>query len=349
MTAFAWCGRRSSCPTTRRRPPARSRPARPDDAAGERAGGAGRGRAPRAGARAGRGELRRAHVPSFLEAAASGAGEGRRPGARARHRRQPDLRGHARGERLVCGGSTRWRRARSRRAGRDRAVNIAGGLHHAMADRAAGFCVYNDCAIAIAWLLDHGFERIAYVDVDVHHGDGVQAAFYDDPRVLTISLHQHPLTLWPGTGWPAEYGEGAAAGYAVNLRAAARAPRTRAGCGRSTRSCRRCSRAFRPQVLVTQCGADTHREDPLARPAAVRRRAPGRLPASCASSPTSTRAGRWLAIGGGGYGAVPGGPAVVDAPARRRCSTGTSTRARRYRAVRSAGRTAHRAASCRRR
>src|SRR3954447_25827407 len=88
----------------------------------------------------------------------------------------------------------------------NRAVNIAGGLHHAMRDHAAGFCVYNDCAVAISWLLDHGFDRIAYVDTDVHHGDGVQAAFYDDPRVLTISLHQHPFTLWPGTGYSGETG-----------------------------------------------------------------------------------------------------------------------------------------------
>ena len=110
-----------------------------------------------------------------------------------------------------------------------------------MRDHAAGFCVYNDCAVAISWLLDHGFERIAYVDVDVHHGDGVQAAFYDDPRVLTISLHQHPLTLWPGTGWPAEYGEGKAAGSRGEPGAAARHRRTRAGCARSTPWCRRCS------------------------------------------------------------------------------------------------------------
>src|ERR1700735_5626253 len=84
----------------------------------------------------------------------------------------------------------------------EHAVNIAGGLHHAMADHASGFCVYNDPAIAIVALLDQGLERVAYVDIDVHHGDGVQAAFYNDPRVLTISLHEHPATLFPGTGRP---------------------------------------------------------------------------------------------------------------------------------------------------
>src|SRR3712207_4815720 len=87
------------------------------------------------------------------------------------------------------------------------AVNISGGLHHAMRDAASGFCVFNDAAIAIAWLLGKGYERIAYVDLDVHHGDGVQAAFYEDPRVLTVSVHQTPLTLFPGTGYPEETGD----------------------------------------------------------------------------------------------------------------------------------------------
>lgn len=86
------------------------------------------------------------------------------------------------------------------------AVNFAGGLHHAMPGTASGFCVYNDAAVAIARLLELGAERVVYVDVDVHHGDGVQAVFWDDPRVLTISLHEHPRTLFPQTGWPEESG-----------------------------------------------------------------------------------------------------------------------------------------------
>ena len=93
-------------------------------------------------------------------------------------------------------------RGRSPRAAPTAPSTSPAGCTTRCADRASGFCVYNDCAVAISWLLDHGFDRIAYVDVDVHHGDGVQAAFYADPRVLTISLHQHPMTLWPGTGWP---------------------------------------------------------------------------------------------------------------------------------------------------
>jgi acetoin utilization protein AcuC len=199
---------------------------------------------------------------------------------------------------LVCGGSLLA--ARQIAEGRaHRAVNIAGGLHHAMADHASGFCVYNDCAVAIAWLLDHGFDRIAYVDVDVHHGDGVQAAFRADPRVLTISLHQHPMTLWPGTGWPGEIGEGDAQGTSVNL---ALPQGTRDG------SWLRAFRAvvpsllaaFRPQLLVTQCGVDTHHEDPLAELSLTvdGHRA---IYQELRRLAEETAGGKWLALGGGGY------------------------------------------------
>lgn len=180
-----------------------------------------------------------------------------------------------------------------------RAVNIAGGLHHAMSARASGFCVYNDCAVALSWLLDHGFDRIAYVDTDVHHGDGVQAAFYGDPRVLTISLHQHPRTLWPGTGLPSELGHDAAAGSAVNV---ALPPRTTDGPWLRAFHAVVPSllNAFRPQLLVTQCGVDTHREDPLADLwlSVDGHRAIYRTLRELA---TTYAGGRWLAFGGGGY------------------------------------------------
>jgi acetoin utilization protein AcuC len=181
----------------------------------------------------------------------------------------------------------------------DRAVNIAGGLHHAMRGRASGFCVYNDCSIAISWLLDNGFDRIAYVDVDVHHGDGVQAAFYDDPRVLTVSLHQHPLTLWPGTGQPSELGRGDGHGTAVNLALlpGTRDPQWLRAFHAVVPSV---LRAFRPQLLVTQCGVDTHVEDPLAELALSvdGHRAVYRALRKLATELTG---GRWLALGGGGY------------------------------------------------
>ena len=106
-----------------------------------------------------------------------------------------------------------------------------------MPDRASGFCIYNDVAVGIRWLLDQGAEQVAYVDVDVHHGDGVEKIFYDDPRVLTISLHETGQTLFPGTGFPNDVGGPDAEGSAVNValppgtvrrRLAARLPRGRA-------------------------------------------------------------------------------------------------------------------------
>jgi acetoin utilization protein AcuC len=193
--------------------------------------------------------------------------------------------------------------AREIAAGRTRrAVSIGGGMHHAMAAAASGFCVYNDVAVAISWLLDHGFDRIAYVDVDVHHGDGVQRAFYDDPRVLTISIHQHPATLWPNTGWPEETGAGRAEGTAINL---AVLPGT--GDAQWLRGFHAvvpgALAAFRPQLLISQCGVDTHREDPLADLALT---VDGQRAAFTALRDLADRyaEGRWLAVGGGGYGLI---------------------------------------------
>ena len=178
-------------------------------------------------------------------------------------------------------------------------VSIAGGLHHAMRDSASGFCVYNDPAIAIAWLLGQGAERVAYVDVDVHHGDGVQAAFYDDPRVLTISLHEDPAALWPGTGRPSETGGPGAPGSAVNV---ALPTGTRdAGWLRAFHAVvPPLLRAFRPAILVSQHGCDTHRLDPLAGRGCPLTRSALRAPLST-SWLTRWRAARWLLTGGGGY------------------------------------------------
>jgi len=182
------------------------------------------------------------------------------------------------------------------------AVSVAGGLHHAMRGMASGFCVYNDPAIAIRWLLGQGAERIAYVDVDVHHGDGVEAAFYDDPRVLTISLHEHPMTLFPGTGLPDDDGGPGAEGTAVNV--ALPAGTGDAGWLRAFDAVvPPLLRAFRPQVLVTQHGCDSHRLDPLAH-----------LELSIDAQRTAqawlhhlaheTAGGRWVLTGGGGYALV---------------------------------------------
>ncbi|MCH0563111.1 MULTISPECIES: acetoin utilization protein AcuC [unclassified Streptomyces] len=182
------------------------------------------------------------------------------------------------------------------------AVNFAGGLHHAMPAAASGFCIYNDAALAIARLLELGAERVAYVDVDVHHGDGVQAAFWDDPRVLTVSLHEHPRTLFPQTGWPEETGADAAEGSAANV--ALPAGTGDAGWLRAFHAVvPELLADFRPQVLVSQHGADTHFEDPLAH-LAVSLDAQRAVHAACHDLAHRYADGRWVALGGGGYAVV---------------------------------------------
>ncbi|MFF8609077.1 acetoin utilization protein AcuC [Streptomyces sp. NPDC015346] len=184
------------------------------------------------------------------------------------------------------------------------AVNFAGGLHHAMPGSASGFCIYNDASLAIARLLELGAERVAYVDVDVHHGDGVQAAFWEDPRVLTISLHEHPRTLFPQTGWPEETGApGAGEGSAVNV--ALPAGTGDAGWLRAFHAVvPELIADFRPQVLVTQHGADTHFEDPLAH-LAVSLDAQRAVQRACHElAHAHVDGGKWVALGGGGYAVV---------------------------------------------
>jgi acetoin utilization protein AcuC len=173
------------------------------------------------------------------------------------------------------------------------AFNGSGGLHHAMRRRASGFCIYNDPAIVCGLLADRGM-KVAYVDIDAHHGDGVQAAFYETDQVLTISLHETGRALFPGTGFPEERGRGRGAGYSINV---ALPPYTDGSAYR---------RAFdavvpplleryRPDMLVTQQGIDSHYDDPLthlmvssqAREHIVKQFAAWKWP--------------WIAMGGGGY------------------------------------------------
>ncbi|MGB6582397.1 MAG: acetoin utilization protein AcuC [Streptosporangiaceae bacterium] len=178
-------------------------------------------------------------------------------------------------------------------------VSIAGGLHHAMARNASGFCIYNDPAIAIAWLLGQGAERIAYVDVDAHHGDGVQAAFWDDPRVLTIGLHEHPDTLFPGTGRATEIGGPQAEGASVNV--ALPAGTGDAGWLRAFHAVvPPLLREFSPQVLVSQHGCDSHWSDPLAN-LELTIDAQRAVHAAIHALAHEVAGGRWLLTGGGGY------------------------------------------------
>lgn len=181
-------------------------------------------------------------------------------------------------------------------------ANITGGLHHAMRDRASGFCIYNDVAIGIQHLLDQGAERVAYIDVDVHHGDGVERIFWDDPRVLTISLHETGQMLFPGTGFPTDLGGDDARGTAVNV---ALPPGT--GDGGWLRAFHavvpELLREFKPDVLVTQHGCDSHVEDPLAH---LMLTVDGQRATYLALHDLAHEVcdGRWIVTGGGGYALV---------------------------------------------
>jgi acetoin utilization protein AcuC len=174
------------------------------------------------------------------------------------------------------------------------AFSISGGMHHALAGRASGFCYVNDLCLVIKDLLSWGY-RVAYVDIDAHHGDGVQWAFYDNDQVLTISLHQHPATLFPGTGSYEEMGRGAGKGYAVNVPLW---PDT------DDDIYIQCFdeivppliEAFKPDYIVTQLGVDTFLADPLAN-LNITTRGFGH----CLKRFREMAMGRWIALGGGGY------------------------------------------------
>ncbi len=175
----------------------------------------------------------------------------------------------------------------------DVAFNIAGGLHHAQRAKASGFCYVDDPAVIIAHLADRGL-RVAYVDIDVHHGDGVQFGFYETDRVLTVSLHESGFSLFPGTGFVEEAGEGKGQGFSVNVPFA---PGTDDEIFISAFDTvvPPLLRAFAPDILVTQLGTDTHRTDPLANLSLTTR--------GFAHAVRAFRAlGRpWIALGGGGY------------------------------------------------
>jgi acetoin utilization protein AcuC len=180
----------------------------------------------------------------------------------------------------------------------EHAFNAAGGLHHAMPSRASGFCVYDDPAVAIAWLLARGAERVAYVDVDVHHGDGVQLAFWNDPRVLTISIHEFGF-LFPGTGDLSETGGPDAPGSAINVPLPAFTGED-AWLEAFRAVVPGAVRRFRPDVLVTQLGCDTHHSDPLAH-LQLTTRAYRETAKELHALAHEAAGGRWVATGGGGY------------------------------------------------
>lgn len=181
----------------------------------------------------------------------------------------------------------------------DRAVNIAGGLHHAMPAEASGFCIYNDIAVAIRSLQAAGAKKIAYVDIDAHHGDGVQKIFLDDPSVLTISLHESPMFLFPRTGFATEIGSKSAPGSAVNV---ALPPDT--GDAAWLRAFDAIVppvlEEFQPDILISQHGCDSHFTDPLTD---LQLSMDGLRASYLAVEQLADRYahGRWVALGGGGY------------------------------------------------
>jgi acetoin utilization protein AcuC len=173
------------------------------------------------------------------------------------------------------------------------AFNMAGGLHHAMRSRASGFCYINDPVIGMMKLVSEG-KRVAYLDIDAHHGDGVQKAFYKSNLVLTISLHESGSSLFPGTGFEYEIGEGEGEGYSVNLPFP---PHTEDEVYLWTfeQVVPEIIHAFQPDILVTQLGVDTFYNDPLTNLdlsilgyERVLKRIRGLAP-------------KWVALGGGGY------------------------------------------------
>lgn len=182
----------------------------------------------------------------------------------------------------------------------EHAFNPGGGLHHAMAERASGFCIYNDVALAAAHARDAG-HRVLYVDLDVHHGDGTQTLFWDDPQVLTFSIHETGMSLFPGSGFTDERGGPGAPGSAVNIPL-----QPYSGDGSWTAAIEKAlpglAAAFQPTFLVSQHGCDTHAYDPLAHLRLTTRayRTATLLLDEIAHEHCT---GRWVATGGGGYDA----------------------------------------------
>ncbi|MHA2068284.1 MAG: acetoin utilization protein AcuC [Candidatus Thorarchaeota archaeon] len=176
---------------------------------------------------------------------------------------------------------------------------ISGGLHHSHERMASGFCIFNDVVVAIKHLQKQKASRILYLDIDAHHGDGVQNAFYGSKDVLTISIHQHGNTLFPGSGFPHESGTGEGMGHAVNIPVL-----PGAGSGELIRSFDEIVvplfDAFKPDLLVTQLGVDAHFLDPLAQLSYSTRGYEYVLGKLRKMAEKKCKIG-WLAVGGGGY------------------------------------------------
>lgn len=180
-----------------------------------------------------------------------------------------------------------------------RALVPSGGAHHGLANRAWGFGIYNETAVAIQTLLAAGMERVAYIDLDVHHGNGTQWIYYDDPRVLTVSVHESGRHLFPGSGFAVETGGAEAPGSSVNV-----ALPPFAGDDAYRQAMSRVvvpvARAFAPDAIVAQCGVDHHHADPLSHILTTMPLYP-ELWRALRELADDVCEGRLVALGGGGY------------------------------------------------
>ncbi|MDP4105224.1 MAG: acetoin utilization protein AcuC [Bacillota bacterium] len=181
----------------------------------------------------------------------------------------------------------------------DHALHLGGGLHHGFRGKASGFCIYNDCSVAIKYLQKKYQARVLYVDTDAHHGDGVQFSFYDDPNVCTLSIHETGRYLFPGTGNINERGHGKGYGYSFNIPIDA-FTEDNSFIDTYTSSIREVAEFFKPDVILTQNGADAHYFDPLTHLSATMK-SYRTIPKIAHQIAHQYCEGRWIAVGGGGY------------------------------------------------
>ena len=179
------------------------------------------------------------------------------------------------------------------------AFNIGGGLHHGFSRKASGFCIYNDCAVAIKYIRKKYNLKVLYIDTDAHHGDGVQWAFYDDPNVCTLSIHETGRYLFPGTGAVHERGQGNGYGYSFNVPIDA-FTEDDSFLAVYSKALREIANYFQPDVILTQNGADAHFYDPLTHLCTTMRTFQ-EIPKIAHNLAHEFCGGKWIAVTGGGY------------------------------------------------
>ncbi|MFJ5715908.1 acetoin utilization protein AcuC [Neobacillus sp. NPDC093127] len=179
------------------------------------------------------------------------------------------------------------------------ALSLGGGLHHGFRGKASGFCIYNDSSVAIKYLQEKYHARVLYVDTDAHHGDGVQWSFYDDPNVCTLSIHETGRYLFPGTGNINERGQGLGYGYSFNIPVDA-FTEDESWLYAYTQALKEVAEFFKPDVILTQNGADSHYYDPLTHLSATMK-IYREIPKLAHEIAHQYCGGKWIAVGGGGY------------------------------------------------